>query len=384
MKIKYLLTPLSLPALLLISACSSGQDGKQKPVVSQSHYQFITVKEVPSLPVINQHASGTCWAFSTTSFLESEIIRIKGERIDLSEMFFVRDAYIFKARNYIMRQGTARFSEGGLNQDPLITMAEFGLAPQSAYTGHIHGDTIYDHRKMFPKLEELVKAYAYPAKKPGTKWKTKLPELLDDHMGKKPEEFTYQGKSYTPLTFLTYTQLNPQNYITITSFSHARFYRPFILNIPANWVNEQYYNLPLDDYMANIDHAIETGYSLALDLDISESTFSIDQGIAVLPEKAGDSKAILTDIKPEKTVTQEMRQTNFEEFYTTDDHNIHIIGKAKDQSCNIYYKAKNSWGPALGRQGFFYLSAAYLRMKGISVLLHKDGLLSATKETLGL
>jgi bleomycin hydrolase len=203
-------------------------------------------------------------------------------------------------------------------------------------------------------------------------------------MGKKPGEFTYQGKTYTPLSFLAYTQLNPQDYVTITSFSHARFYRPFILNIPANWVNEQYYNLPLDDYMANIDHAIEAGYSLALDLDISESTFSIDQGIAVLPEKAGDSKAILTDIKPEKIVTQELRQTNFEEFYTTDDHNIHIVGKAKDQAGNIYYKAKNSWGPALGRQGFYYLSAAYLRMKGISVLLHKDGLLSATKEKLSL
>jgi bleomycin hydrolase len=384
MKTNQLFIKLLLPALLLISACSNGQENMQPTAKPQSNYQFTVLREVPTLPVINQHASGTCWAFSTTSFLESEIIRIKGERIDLSEMFFVRDAYIIKSQNYIMRQGAARFSEGGLNHDPVITMAQFGLAPQSTYTGLIKGDTIYDHRKLFPKLEELVKAYAKPEDKKGTKWKVKLPNLLDDHMGKKPGEFTYQNQTYTPMSFLAYTKLNPKDYLNITSFSHTPFYQPFILNIAANWLNESYYNLPLDEYIANIDHAIETGYSLALDLDISESTFSYSQGIAVLPDKPGDAKISLTNIRPEQTVTQEMRQTKFEEFYTTDDHNMHIIGRAKDQNGNIYYKVKNSWGPAAGRQGFFYISVAYMRAKSISVLLHKDGLAQATKQKLNL
>lgn len=363
----------------LISACQRAPE-KKAPEQEKSHYIFSPIKDIPVLPVTSQGRSGTCWSFATTSFLESEIIRLKGEKIRLSEMYFVRGAYWLKAQNYILRQGTARFSEGGLNHDPVISAAAFGLLPQAAYTGLTGGHKEHDHADMFKVLESTVKKYADPATKPGTGWKQEVPSILDRFMGQAPAEFQYEGRMYTPGSFLAYTQLHPEDYLTITSFTHVPFYKPFVLSIPANWAYERFYNLPLDEFTANIDHAINAGFSLALDLDGTEPTFTAE--IGVLPEKEADKAIILTDIRPEKKVTQEMRQDAFENFATTDDHLVHITGLAKDQQGNIYYKAKNSWGPKAGREGFIYLSVAYMRMKGISVLLHKDGLTEETRERL--
>jgi len=376
----------SVLLFLLLLSVIQGCYNKSPKVITQplpkSNYVLSVVKEIAALPVIDQNASGTCWSFSTASFLESEIIRLKGEKIDLSEMYFVRCAYILKARNYILRQGTARFTEGGLNHDPLISAAVFGLLPQSDYTGLREGKTRHNHLKMFNELDTVVKRFANPASKLGIGWKTQVPDILDQFLGKVPGQFQYNGKTYTPLSFLAYTQLNPDDYLTITSFTDAPFYQRFPLSIPANWANEQFYNLPLDEFMENIDHAIDSGFSLALDLDASEPTFSPDQGIAVLPEKQEDDSLILTDVRPEKKVTQQMRQDAFESFETTDDHLMHIVGKAKDQYGNSYYKTKNSWGTNSSRQGFIYLSVPYMRMKGISVLLHKDGLMELTRRKL--
>jgi bleomycin hydrolase len=358
-------------ACLFQFSSSCGQaDTKAKLAPQAISYIFTSIKEVPALPVSNQHASGTCWAFSTTSFLESEILRVKGEFIDLSEMYFVRNAYIFKTRNYVMRQGTARFTEGGCNHDPLITLAEFGLLPQAVYTGHVNGDTIYDHRKLIKKLESSVKKYANPANKLGIGWKTDVPAILDEFTGKTTDSFSYAGKLYSPVSFLAYTKLNPDDYINITSFTHVPFDQPFVLNIPANWVNKMYYNVSLEEYMANIDHALDAGYSLTIDLDVSERGFSFNRGIAV--------------VSPNTVITPESRQSEFENFITTDDHNMHLVGKAKDQRGDVYYKCKNSWGPSLGIGGFFYLSAAYVKMKSISVLLHKEGLTETTRDKVRL
>ena len=377
-----------LPSLLflfllpLMEACKSKTEKEAPKPLPKSNYVFSDIKDIAALPVIDQCASGTCWSFSTTSFLESEIIRIKGEKIDLSEMYAVRGAYLLKARNYILRQGTARFTEGGLNHDPLITATTFGLLPQAEYTGLKEGTTRHNHFKMFNELDTAVKRFANPANKAGIGWKKEIPDILDRFLGKVPDQFQYNGKTYTPLSFLGYTQLQPDDYLTITSFTDAPFYNLFQLSIPANWANERFYNLPLDEFMENIDHAVDAGFSLAVDLDASEPGFAPDQGIAVLPEKQEDNTLILTDIRPEKKVTQQMRQDAFESFETTDDHLMHIVGKAKDQQGNIYYKTKNSWGTGSSRQGFVYLSVPYMRMKGISVLLHKDGLSDTTRRKL--
>jgi bleomycin hydrolase len=356
---------------LQITACGQKNTGTNpNPVTFENAYSFTAVKEVPALPVINQHASGTCWAFSTTSFLESEIQKIKGSFIDLSEMYFVRNAYLFKTRNYVLRQGTARFSEGGCNHDPLIDLAGTGLLPQIVYSGHVNGDTIYDHRKMVKKLTPIVKDFANPDKKLGPAWKTAVPAILDEFIGKPAETFSYEGKSFTPAGFVDYTGLNADDYINITSFTHAPLNKPFVLEIPANWANKTYYNLSLEEYMGCIDHALDSGYSLTIDVDISEPGFSFSRGVAILPANT--------------MVSAGSRQSDFENFTTTDDHNMHIVGTAKDQQGNLYYKCKNSWGPASGRNGYFYLSASYVMAKSISVMLNKQGLPAATRKRLGL
>lgn len=364
-----------------VTGCNNrpAQAVERKP----SQYRFETILDVPTTPVADQQRSGTCWCFSTSSFFESEIIRLTGQETDLSEMYFVRCAYIYKTRNYVMRQGAARFAEGGLNHDPVISAAEFGMVPASAYKGLTGTDSVYDHRQLFSELEERVKAYAEKKIQPADGWKTEIPAILDKYMGADVKTFTYKGQTYTPQSFMAATKLQLSDYVTITSFTHEPFYKRFILNIPANHLNEAFYNLPLDEYMANIDHALANGYSLALDTDASEKGFSGD-GLALVAARKEDEERILTEPAPERTVTQAYRQQEFENFNTTDDHNMHITGKVQDQTGKVYYKAKNSWSARSGQNGYYYMSIPYMQLKSISVMLHKNGLTDSTRARLNL
>lgn len=343
-------------------------------------YEFQPVKDLECEPVISQGQTGTCWSFSSTSFLESEIFRTTGKHIDLSEMYNVRHTYPKKAYNYIMRQGNAQFGEGGLNHDVINSAKEFGIVPVSAFSGLTEDAKTHNHSKMVEELEALVKENA---KKTNGDWKTKVEAILDKYMGKDVTTFTYDGKNYTPKSFLEMTKLKLSDYVTITSFTQAPFYTSFILDIPDNFSNGKMYNVPLDEFVANVDNALEKGYTLALDADVSEKTFSGKAGVAVIPASADDTQAILSEIKPEKQITQELRQSEFENFNTTDDHLMHIVGKVKDQKGNVYYKVKNSWGTQnVGNGGFVYMSVAYLRLKAISVMVDKNALLAKTKKGL--
>ncbi|MFN3753768.1 C1 family peptidase [Flavobacterium sp.] len=358
--------------LLLLSLFFSLNTFSQK-------YDFQTIKEITCTEVVDQQKTGTCWSFSTTSFLEAEIIRTTGKSVDLSEMYNVRNIYIDKADNYVMRQGKTQFGEGGLNHDVINSARKYGIVLQSDFSGKINPNDPYDHSKMAVELEEILKKTVAetPAKYPT--WKTDYIAVLDKYMGKSATEKPIDTK-----TFLTDYKINLNDYVTITSFTHEPIYSKFILNIPDNFSNGFFYNLPLDEFIQNIDYALEKGFTLAIDSDVSETTFSGPKGIAVIPEKAEDAKAILDEIKPEKEITSDYRQTEFENYNTMDDHLMHIIGKAKDQKGNVYYKVKNSWGTQSGKNGFVYMSVSYLKLKAISVLLHKDGLMPKTKKALDL
>ena len=348
-------------------------------------YEFQTIKEINCTPVISQGITGTCWSFSTTSFLESEIIRLTGKPIDLSEMYTVRNTYPKKAEIYVLRQGKAQFSEGGLAHDVINSVAQNGLVPHSVYTG-LNGDANkYNHTELQSLLEGMLKVFVEnPGKKLSPQWKDAVQAVLDVYLGKNPAEFTYDGKKYTPMTFLAATKINPKDYVSLSSFSHEPFYQPFILNVPDNFSFGSFYNLPLDEFIKAIDDALDKGYTLSLDCDVSEPTFSGKTGLAVIPENEADAKAILTEIKPEKTITQAYRQQEFENLTTQDDHLMHIVGKVKDQKGNLYYKVKNSWGDSSGKDGFMYMSVSYIRLKALSVLVHQDALSPATKKSLGL
>lgn len=342
-------------------------------------YNFQTIKEINCLPIISQGNTGTCWSYSSTSFLEAEILRKTGKTIDLSEMYNVRHTYPKKAWVYIMRQGAAQFGEGGLNHDVINSAKSYGLVPLSAYSGLQDKAEKHDHSKMVEELEKIVKANTTTASKT---WKNEVNAILDQYLGKDVTEFTYEGKSYTPKTFMEMTKLKMDDYVTISSFSHEPYYSTFVLDVPDNFSNGRFYNLPLDEFIQNIDNALANGYTLALDADVSEKTFSSKNGIAVIPQNMADEKAILTEIKPEMKITTELRQEEFENFNTQDDHLMHIVGQAKDQKGTMYYKVKNSWGTEGSHDGFIYMSVPYMRLKAISVLLHKDALLKKTKSDL--
>jgi bleomycin hydrolase len=349
---------------------------------SQS-YEFQNVKEIPCLPVISQDKTGTCWSFSSTSFLESEIMRISGKTINLSEMYSVRQTYTKKGFNYVMRQGKAQFGEGGLNHDVINSALEYGLVPDSAFLGKVNS-TVYDHSKMVDELTGIVKNVVDNPSKYDSNWKVNYESVLDNTIGKIVTEFTYEGKNYTPKQFVDITNLKLIDYVTITSFTHEPYYSKFILNIPDNFANGTFYNLPLDEFVNSIDYALDNGFTLALDTDVSEKTFSTKTGLAIIPENENDFPSILTEIRAQKMITPEYRQAEFENYNTTDDHLMHIIGKVKDQKGTIYYKVKNSWGKDSGKDGFIYMSVSYLKLKAISVLLHKDGLMKTTKKSLGI
>ena len=341
---------------------------------AQENYKFTTTVDIESTPVINQDETGTCWSFSSTSFLESEIIRLTGKKIDLSEMYTVRNTYSKKLENYIMRQGKAQFGEGGLAHDVINSVKEYGLVPQEAYNGLSDNQEHHNHTELIAILKAMSKTYINnPAQKLSKNWKPATEAVLDIYLGKNISNFKYNGKNYTPQSFLKMTKVIPQDYITITSFTHVPFYESFVLNIPDNWSNGNMYNIPLKDMISTIDYALEKGFSVELDCDISEPTFSSKNSIAVIPKNNKNNELALKAIYPEMNITQIYRQDEFENYATTDDHLMHITGLLQDQNGSKYYKVKNSWGTN-ETEGFVYLSEAYMKLKAISITLHKDAI----------
>jgi bleomycin hydrolase len=340
---------------------------------SQS-YQFKTIIDLEATDVISQGNTGTCWSFSASSFLESEIIRLTGKHIDISEMYNVRNTYPKKAWTYVMRQGKAQFSEGGLAHDVINSASEFGIVPNSAYSGLKKGQEKHNHAKIVDTLKIVLNTYL---KDSNLDWAAQVNTILDDRLGKNITTFDYKGKKYTPQSFLKMTEINPEDYVTITSFTHKPFYSNFVLNIPDNFSNGSFYNVTLEDMMTVINSALKSGFTIELDCDVSEKTFSSKYGLAIIPKDGIDAKNALVSIQKEKNITPEFRQQEFENFNTTDDHLMHITGILKDQNGTTYYKVKNSWGTNPNRVtngGYIYMSESYMKLKTISVMIHKDAL----------
>nr|WP_235906146.1 C1 family peptidase [Patiriisocius marinistellae] len=354
----------------------------------QEAYTFRTVIDLETTPVISQGRTGTCWSYSSTSFLESEIIRLTGKEVDLSEMYTVRNTYPKKLENFVMRQGKSQFSEGGLAHDVMNSVASYGLVPAESYSGLFASETLHNHAELVAVLKAMGETYIEnPARKLSKKWKPATEAVLDIYLGKNVTNFSFEGKQYTPQSFAKAMKIDPTDYITVTSFTHAPFYRPFILNIPDNWSYGSMYNVPLNEMITTIDNALSKGFTVELDCDVSEKTFSSKNGVAVIPASEMNNTQALTSIYPERNVTQEYRQDEFENFTTTDDHLMHITGKLLDQKGNTYYKVKNSWGTDESKNangGYVYFSEAYMKLKAISITLHKDAVPKATAKKLAL
>lgn len=347
---------------------------------SFGQYKFTTTHDCQCTSVKNQNKTGTCWSFSTISFLESELIRMGQEPVDISEMFIVRTIYKDKAQNYLLRQGKANFSQGSLAHDVLRAYDMAGTVPETNYSGKKGKQ--HDHSEMEAGLKGYLDGIM-KSKKLSSTWDVAFETIMDAYMGEVPEEISVGSKNMTPKEYGTHLGINADDYLSFTSFTHHPFYEDFILEIPDNYSNGSFYNIPFEELGLIASNAIEQGYSLAWDGDVSEKGFSAKKGLAVLPLNE-DREDLFDQPGPELQVTQANRQANFMTYSTTDDHLMHLTGIAKEADGRTYYIIKNSWGEIGKYQGYLYMSEAYFNMKTMAITVHKDAVPQSILKKLSL
>ena len=345
---------------------------------------FTEITINPATIVKNQQKTGTCWSFSGTSLVESQSLKNKTGNLDLSEMYIVRGIYIDKAKNYFLRQGNARFSEGALGHDLIEAIAKYGAIPQSSYTG-LTETTTYDHSKLIVVLKKYLdsainatsKANPIKGKEVNADWERGYNKILDKYLGIPPHEFSYNKRTYTPISFAKEVlKFNPDDYIYLTSFTHHPYYKPFILELPDNFSNGGYYNLPLNELTEAVAGATKMGYTVTWDADVSNNGFNAKMGFALhLSPETGKRLAESTDDIVEENYDEAKRQRLFENLTTQDDHLMHIIGSEKAKDGKTFFIVKNSWGNTVGPyNGFIHVSEAYFAINTVSIVLPKAAL----------
>lgn len=384
---------LLLSVLLATLVASGAQAAKKKADTDTTGFKFTDVKVVTLQPVTDQNKSGTCWCFSTNTFIEEDLIRQGKKPVDLSEMYTVRQAYLDKARKYVRMDGKVNFSQGGAAHDVPYVMATYGAMPEEAYPGICYGEDKHVHSEV----EAVMKAYLdaiirVPNKRLSTAWEKGFNGILDAYFGPVPETFVYEGVTYTPQSFAKAIGFDADDYSEFTSFTHHPFYKPFVLEVSDNWLWEPMQNVTIEELKAIVDNAIDNGYPVAWGADVSEGGFKWRKGYAVIPVEKGEKDLSGTELSrwvalsdqerankrydidgpvEEIKVTQESRQEMFDRKETTDDHGMVIVGIAVDQKGNKYYKVQNSWDTNQIYGGFIYVSEPYFLAKTMDIMVNK-------------
>ena len=389
-------------ALMLAFALSS-VSAKDKKKTEDEGYVFTTVKELKITPVKNQNRTGTCWCFSTLGFLESELLRMGKGEYDLSEMFIVSKNYKDKAEKFVRLHGELNYAQGGSFEDVLQAWKDYGIVPESVMNGLQYGEDMHVHNELESAsrayLDQIIKN---PNRKLSTAWKKGFDGIIDAYLGTAPEKFTYNGKEYTPKSFAAELGINPDDYVSLTSYTHHPFYSEFAIEVQDNWRWATSYNLPIDELMQVFENAINTGYTIAWGADVSEKGFTRN-GIGIIPdiesmersgsdqdrwlglstsEKDAEIKKMMEKPCKELEITQEMRQEAYDNYETTDDHGMQIYGIAKDQTGKKFYMIKNSWGTDNKYKGTWYISENFVKYKTMNIVVHKEALPQAIKDKL--
>ena len=396
--------------LMAVAAVCALPSFAQEKAIPADSLVFTTVKENAVTSIKNQNNSGTCWSYSALAFLESEVLKKDPSKtdIDLCESFLVSKTYTDRADRNVRTHGDASFSQGGSFYDAIFCMERYGLVPEGLMPYPItpYGDSLFNFTNFFPPMEAYIKAIATSnAKKINPIWKKDVQGMLDNYFGECPTEFEYKGKKYTPQSFVKdYLQLDPNDYVSLTSYTHHPFYTQFVLEIQDNWRWATSYNLPLDEFMRVMEESVKNGWTFAWGADVSEDGFSRRTGknkcVATVPdtkatagvgsdqsrwtgEKAG-AKIAQADAAGEKVITQEMRQVGYDNWTTTDDHGMQIYGIAKDQNGKEYFMMKNSWGEYGPYKGFWYVSKPYVAYKTMNIVINKNAVPKDIRKKLGI
>jgi len=369
-------------------------EGKKETVEG---YVFTIDKKLKDTPVKNQYKSGTCWSFSSVAFLEAELLRMGKEEYDLSDMWAVRHSYSDKAEKYVRMHGSLEFGPGGAFHDVTNVYRKYGMVPEEVYTGLQYKEDKHVHAEMDHILQSFVDAVIENKNRKLTPvWHQAFDAVLDTYLGEIPESFEYHGKTYTPKSFADELGINPDDYVELTSFTHHPYYSKFIIEVPDNWAWDEVYNIPLDELAEVFDYAVNNGYPIGWGSDVSEKGFSWKNAVAVVPDKNAEDlsdtekerwekltdkekqKALYSFNEPgdEMKITPELRQEAFNNYNTTDDHGMLIMGMAHDQKGNKYYMVKNSWGTDTENEykGYFFASEPFVLYKTIDIMVHKDAI----------
>ncbi len=389
-------------ALLAASVATFAQTTRMPDL----NYTFTTVKANPITSIKNQASSGTCWAYSTLAFFESEAIRLGNiqdtlKYPDFSEFFVVSHSYMDRADKYVMLDGKLTFAAGSQSEDVRTVVRDYGIVPQEYMTGMNYGTELPRQAELDAVLLAYVGAVAKnPNRTLTTAWKPGFQAVLDSYLGAYPETFTVDGREYDPFTYRDAMKINTDDYISLTSFTHHPFYTWFALEVADNWRWDLMYNVPIDEFMEVVDNALENGYTIAWATDVSHPGFTRD-GLAIFIDmeatsavgsdqehwvgRAEDDQSAPSVNIVEKVPTQESRQIDFENKTMTDDHGMQIYGIAKgDQDGKKYYMVKNSWGETGKYDGIWYATEAFVKGQSLNIMIHKDALTKDLKKKLGI